>query len=93
MKKAIYVPIIVIIIATIIMSLGYIVGYDANKKIGMQVSLRNGDSSNPITNQVNAVNVCSNIYIATLTTVSDFANLGIHQVIYFHGAYPKATGD
>ena len=66
---------------------------DANKKIGMQVSLRDGNSANPITDQVNAVNVCSNIYIATLTTVSDFAGLGIHQVIYFHGAYPKATGD
>ena len=66
---------------------------DANKKIGMQVSLRDGSALNPITNQVNAVNVCSNIYVATLTTVSDFTDLGIHQVIYFHGAYPKATGD
>ena len=66
---------------------------DANKEITMPVSLRDGNALNPITNQVNAVNVCSNIYVATLTTVSDFAGLGPHQVIYFHGYYPKATGD
>lgn len=66
---------------------------DANKEITMPVSLRNGNAVNPITDQVNAVNVYSNIYVATLTTVSDFTDLGIHQVIYFHGYYPRATGD
>lgn len=66
---------------------------DANKNITMPVSIRDGNAVNPITNQVNAVNVCSNIYVATLTTVSDFTDLGIHQVIYFHGTYPRATGD
>ena len=66
---------------------------DANKEIVMPVSLRDGNSANPITDQVNAVNVCSNIYVATLTTVSDFAGLGGHQVIYFHGNYPRVTGD
>ena len=66
---------------------------DANKNITMPVSLRDGNAVNPITDQVNAVNVCSNIYVATLTTVSDFTDLGIHQVIYFHGTYPRATGD
>ena len=66
---------------------------DANKKITMPVSLRDGSCLNPITNQVNAVNVYSNIYVATLTTVSDFAGLGGNQVIYFHGYYPKTTGD
>ena len=38
MKKAIYIPIvIIIIIETIIMSLGYICGYDAGKKTGHEV--------------------------------------------------------
>ena len=42
MKKAICIPIIFIIIATIIMSLGYICGYDASKKIGYETGYNAG---------------------------------------------------
>ena len=68
--------------------------FDANKKVSIPVSLKNGDSLNPITNQVTAINICSNIYIATLTTVSNFDNLIIaHQVVYFNSSFPWGLGD
>ena len=68
--------------------------FDANKKVSIPVSLKNGDSLSPITNQVTAINICSNIYIATLTTVSNFDNLIIaHQVVYFNNSFPWGLGD
>ena len=42
MKKAICIPIIFIIVATIIMSLGYICAYDASKKIGYETGYNAG---------------------------------------------------
>lgn len=67
--------------------------FDSNKNHNLQVSLRDGSSRNPISNQISATRVFSNIYMVELTTVSSFNELGNGQVVYLHGGVPPKKGD
>ena len=67
--------------------------FDSNKNHNLQVSLRDGSSRNPISNQISATRVFSNIYMVELTTVSSFDELGNGQVVYLHGGVPPKNGD
>lgn len=67
--------------------------FDSNKNYNLQVGLRDGSSANLICNSISATRVFSNIYMAKLTTVSNFDGLGNAQVIYFHSGIPSKKGD
>ena len=67
--------------------------FDSNKNHNLQVSLRDGSSRNPISNQISATRVFSNIYMVELITVSSFNELGNGQVVYLHGGVPPKKGD
>lgn len=66
---------------------------DSNKNHRLEVSLREKNSQNAISNQPTAQRVFSNIYLAVLTTESNFEGKGTNQAIYFHGGSPTKAGD